>query len=293
MDGLPDSPRQDLVRVYNAFQVVGFISNFVIVFIATLSRRVRRTLVWYLFMHGWILWCISHFLIIEYQTERRPPFGLCLVQAGFIYAGPPCMALLTLGVLAQLYSAMYASIRQQRPPSWINPLVIASPLAIFVLVFLEVIAVQTRSGEMKAAMYCNISDPMVVLISTVLDGLTCLAMLILEVLVFLMMYRHWSTYKRISTFPGSVMSGTMAYRISFFSFLPMVALGFSLQATISNVSSSESHIVIASLPIAAALIFGTQKDIVYSCMFWRKDRPLSKDHTLLALIRREQSVSEV
>ncbi|KAF9264614.1 hypothetical protein L218DRAFT_233482 [Marasmius fiardii PR-910] len=63
-------------------------------------------------------------------------------------------------------------------------------------------------------------------------GLTSLAMLVLESVVLVTLFRHWNTLARIREVPGNVLSGTMAFRVTVFSFMPMIALLYAyLHAT--------------------------------------------------------------
>ncbi|KAK7035386.1 hypothetical protein VNI00_011917 [Paramarasmius palmivorus] len=176
--------RLSLLYTYDALQLIGFALNAVIVITAFISTKVRRTTVWYSFMSAWVLWCISYSLLLGYQLEGSPPFSLCLFQAGTIYAAPPCNALLTLGILAQLYISLSATIKQRRPPSWINATILAVPIVVYLSVFVGVMALglsdRDRVVRDTSRMYCNLSGGIASSISAALVGLASLAMLILE-----------------------------------------------------------------------------------------------------------------
>ncbi|EEB95997.1 hypothetical protein MPER_04944 [Moniliophthora perniciosa FA553] len=95
-------------------------------------------------------------------------------------------------------------------------------------------------------------------VSALLVGVTSIAMLVLEAVVFTTLFKHWAAFKRIRATPGSIISVTMIVRISIFAFLPMLALGLSVQSVVSKSnpsSNSQANVAVAVLPTAAALIF--------------------------------------
>ncbi|KAK1227476.1 hypothetical protein PQX77_009539 [Marasmius sp. AFHP31] len=219
--------------VFNVLQVIGFTLNWLILATAVISKEVNRTRVWHLFMTGWVFWCIAHALlfITGHQVGQDPPAGLCLFQAALIYAFPPCMELLTLGILAKLYCAMYAAIKERPSPQYLNTVVHYGPFIVFVGVFIEALVVgQMNPGSVmkdESLMHCNIQNavPSPGRITAVIVGIGAVGMVILEGFVVATLYRNWNTLKRMRNSPGNVLSGTMAVRISVFSIMPLVALG--------------------------------------------------------------------
>ncbi|KAL0575465.1 hypothetical protein V5O48_006500 [Marasmius crinis-equi] len=140
-------------------------------------------------------------------------------------------------------------------------------------------------------MYCNIqrATPSPGKISAVVVGVAAVAMFVVEGFVVATLYKNWNRLKRTRNSPGSILSGTMAVRIIVFSFMPMLALGLSVVIVAANSDSAAPHIVIAFLPTGAALVFGTQKDVLSSWVFWRKERPVSVDK--LPVLRSAEPVS--
>ncbi|THU93828.1 hypothetical protein K435DRAFT_182881 [Dendrothele bispora CBS 962.96] len=276
-----------LIEVYIFLQIFGLISVFLVFFTAVLSSRIRRTTTWYIFMVGWIMWCISFLLLAGHQTGAPPGQGLCTFQAALVYAGPPGNACATLSILLQLHFSMKSTLEQKGdPPMWQTVMVNSGPPVLYVCIFLESLLygiLRPSQVEREAAgMYCHISAPYPSIISAVLVAILCICMIILEIITFSLLYRNWSVFRRLrATSQGGQVSITMIVRISIFSVLPMLALGLAIKSTLSDVSASSpntnnagSNITTATLSGAAGLIFGTQKDLFSMWAFWRrKDTP--------------------
>ncbi|KAJ8074962.1 hypothetical protein PM082_019289 [Marasmius tenuissimus] len=303
-DVLPEPPETPAsLWAFNILQILGFTLNmFVILIVAVNNKRVRRTIVWYLFISGWIVWCVVYGLlfILGYQGAQEPPPGLCSFQAAAIYAFPPSMALLTLGILTQLYCALYASIRQRRPIEHANKLIVSVPVAAFVGVFVAGLAIGIRYPESiqrdDTMMYCNSSVRILFNIAALLVGIASVLMLILESIVIVTLFNFWSAFTRIRAVPGNVLSGTMAFRVTIFSFMPMAALLLSAIAMFNKGPQGPSNVAIAFLPTVAALIFGTQKDVLSSWALWKRgsspnETPQASSVGLPPLVRKEVIVS--
>ncbi|KAJ8074957.1 hypothetical protein PM082_019284 [Marasmius tenuissimus] len=293
---------------FNALQIIGFTLNILIVLIVAVNnRRVRRTALWYMFMSGWVFWCIAYAILflVGYQGSQKPPTGLCLFQAALIYALPPCMALFTLAILTQLYCAMHSSIKHGRPIQHINAVCTFVPLVAFAGVFIEVLVVGIKDpGTVTrdtTLMYCNTKNSTPAKISSLIVGVASILMLILESVVIITLFNYWNAFVRIREVPGNILSGTMAFRITVFSFMPMIALVLSVVAVLSKNASAISHVAIAFLPTVAAIVFGTQKDVLSAWMFWKTDPAISPNEAVPQassigvppLVRKEVMVSEV
>ncbi|KAK7440061.1 hypothetical protein VKT23_017311 [Stygiomarasmius scandens] len=272
-----------IIGVYNFLQVFGLISVLLVFSTAALSPRVRRATIWYIFMFGWIIWCISHLLLVGHQTGGPPARGLCTFQAALVYAGPPANACATLGILLQLYFSVRSTLKQNNsPPLWQTVMVNAAPLITYVCVFLESLLygglMPERVERDPTGIFCHISTPVPALTSAALVAIFSISMIIFEVITFFLLYHNWSAFRRLrTTSQGSKVSVTMIVRISIFSILPMLALGLVVKSTLedtrlSQTNDASSNIATATLSGAAGLIFGTQQDLLLEWAFWRRLR---------------------
>ncbi|ESK82906.1 hypothetical protein Moror_1360 [Moniliophthora roreri MCA 2997] len=281
-----EQPRLSLLYAYNVLQIVGFCLTAMILLTAWLSSKVRRSTAWYLFMTGWPLWCISHSLIFGYQTVTQGLPSKSIEQ--FCLLMPPTFLMqqctidhrLTFHNL-QFHFALSAGIRQQRPPVWVDTAIITVPIVVWVVHFSCVIAVglEDKSRVVRASnlMHRNLSYGTPATVSGILVGVTAIAMLIMEVSVAIIIFKNLAAFQRIRNVPGNhIVSTSMIVRISLFSLLPLLTLGFSRQSLTTHHGGAEARVSIATFPTAATLIFGTQRDMVRSWMFWRKDQPSTR-----------------
>ncbi|KAJ4472770.1 hypothetical protein C8J55DRAFT_490983 [Lentinula edodes] len=239
--GDSESPNLSFIWIFNGLQIFGFFAVAGLTLTAFFSSRIKRGTTWYNFMIGWILWCISYFALIGQQTGSCPAFGFCLFQAALVYAGPPANACATLAILLQeehhfCGAAGAADVPQQ---------LVAAPPVTYV----------TR-------------------ISAVLVAIFCVTMLIYEVRTFNILYKNWFALRQLQTNMQNNVPVTMIVRISIFSFMPILALGLSVLAVLPTKGSLKENVlanlITASLSGAAALIFGTQRDLLRAMIFCRR-----------------------
>ncbi|KAJ3886898.1 hypothetical protein GG344DRAFT_69275 [Lentinula edodes] len=111
-------------------------------------------------------------------------------------------------------------------------------------------------------------------ISAVLVAIFCVTMLIYEVRTFNILYKNWFALRQLQTNMQNNVPVTMIVRISIFSFMPILALGLSVLAVLPTKGSLKENVlanlITASLSGAAALIFGTQRDLLRAMIFCRR-----------------------
>ncbi|KAF5361397.1 hypothetical protein D9758_006254 [Tetrapyrgos nigripes] len=272
----PGASQSDiLIWTYNALQIFGLITVAMVLSTAALSPGVRRSTIWYIFMSGWIVWCISYLLLVGHQTGPPPAHAFCTVQAALIYAGPPSNACATLGILLRLYLAVNATLKSRtKPLRWKVMVLNAGSPVTWVMVFTGSLVYGIVNPDLvhrdPSGMYCNISSIVPSGVAASLVALFSVIMIIFEVITFTLLYQNWAAFRRLQrTASGDATSVAMVVRISIFSVLPMLALALSIRSAFSPSSNTGCNITIAILPGAAGLIFGTQRDILTKWLFCR------------------------
>jgi formate hydrogenlyase subunit 3/multisubunit Na+/H+ antiporter MnhD subunit len=74
------------------FDVLQSVALFIIVvaLLASLfSRSLHRMKTWFCLLVSFVIYCVSFLLLAGLQNGLEPPVGLCLFQAGLVYAAPP------------------------------------------------------------------------------------------------------------------------------------------------------------------------------------------------------------
>lgn len=263
-----------LIWVFNSFQIFGAVSVSGVMLTVLLSRRIKRAPSWYIFMTGWIVWCISFSLLSGQQTSGCPPFLFCLFQAALIYAITPAMAAATFGILMELYFMLTTLLDYNvRVRDIVLTLIYSAPPFLFLFVLIEVVGYGVLNADHvrrdSTGMYCSVSDGLPAQINSVLVGLFSVAMLVYEAKTISLLYRKWTTFnqKKVDFVEGDVSIATIV-RVYGFSMLPILALALSVaSAIISN--NTVAHLFTATTSGAAGIIFGTQRDIREALMFWR------------------------
>ncbi|KAJ3912453.1 hypothetical protein F5877DRAFT_72388 [Lentinula edodes] len=244
--GDSESLNLSFIWIFNGLQIFGFFAVAGLTLTAFFSSRIKRGATWYNFMIGWILWCISYFALIGQQTGSCPAFGFCLFQAALVYAGPPAFGNLILycsWIQLSSFLKLHLSLN-----STLGRTLVAAPPVTYV----------TR-------------------ISAALVAIFCVTMLIYEVRTFNILYKNWFALRQLQTNMQNNVPVTMIVRISIFSFMPILALG-SLRLSVLAVLPTKgnlkenvlANLITASLSGAAALIFGTQRDLLRAMIFCRR-----------------------
>jgi hypothetical protein len=76
------------VTVFDSFLFLGVALLALVVATAHLSSKVHRSGLWFRHMIAWIIYSITFLLLVGHQLDPNPPFGVCVVQAAFVYAAP-------------------------------------------------------------------------------------------------------------------------------------------------------------------------------------------------------------
>lgn len=265
------------VWTFNALQILAFSLNVAVFTTAVFSSHVRRAPIWYMFMGSWILWAVAHSLLFlsgRQFDDKPPPQALCLFQAGLVYAFPPYMEFLNLGLVIHVYLVIRASIEHRRPRTQTPLIFICLPIVIFLVIVLEVLAIGVKNPELisraPAPIYCNVTDRISFKISAVFYALGVLSLIGVEIVLGIMLYRNWEKFQMIRNVAGV---GTLVFRLFAFSVGPTLAL---LIEILSEVDAKDfdflAMVVTHLMPSIAAVIFGTHKDMIrtWSCFGVRR-----------------------
>ncbi|KAJ7285033.1 hypothetical protein C8J57DRAFT_1290202 [Mycena rebaudengoi] len=266
-----------LLAVFNFLQFFGFLSVAIVVVTAWLSPRIYRTSTWYSFMGSWMFFCLSFFIIVGQQVGAEPDFGVCLTQAALIYSAAPLTSWGSLVFLLQLYFNVSAVLENGKPSRSQKIGLHLIPFAVHLVVFLEALIIGLLNRDQvsrdPSGMYCHLQHPLQYKISAAVVILAMILMLIYEGLIANVLYRNWNAFQKLRVHSPNAAPLPLMIRMIVFSFLPMFAIAMAISANFyfpNQESFTKIHLVIASLPAAAAFIFGTQHDILSVWMFWKK-----------------------
>ncbi|KAJ7650202.1 hypothetical protein FB45DRAFT_1017601 [Roridomyces roridus] len=271
--GVQQIENSTLLVVFNFLQIFGFFALGIIVLTAWLAPTVHRTGAWYSFMGSWMSF---YFLIAGQQEGAQPNLSVCIVQAAFVYAAPPLTSTVSVAFLLHLFSTVSTIFTSSnRSRNW-RVVMHLFPFAVHFVIFLETLIVGLANSDKvfrdRTGMFCSFNNiPFQLKLTSAVVILDMIAMLVLEALTFVLLRRNWAAFKRLRVRSNGTLSLPLMIRVSLFSFLPMIAMVLGTMSFMPDppISEAQSNVVVAFLPTAAAVIFGTQQDILRVWMFWK------------------------
>ena len=295
------SPSSDVVNVaaqlktdatlYNTFYLVGLIALGVVFLTAWLSPRIQRASVWFLFIFSWIFTSIASILLLGEQTGSLPNPTICLSQAILLYSAPVFSAYCGLSYILHLYFSVLAALRGK---VWLlrsSIIVILHLVPCLVLIGMAILIVVITSMNPSilqrdpSGLYCHVTNTMPAKVEgTLIMGAMAILIVVevLIVLIFIKTRRNWKQVNRVSKVesPADNMFLDAVVRAVIFTFLPLISLVMSIFDFLPNHSDpvqqyAISDIFVSTIPIAAALIFGTQRDMLktWACGMRQIDEP--------------------
>jgi len=290
---------QAWIMAFNILSALGFIMLAVVFFTALLSSNVKRVSTWYLYMLAWMAFCISPFLVIGHQTPLHPPsFVPCVLDSALMYASRPFAALGTLSLILQLY--LNVSIRLKRGEirsGSIFALLVIPPI-LYLIMFLStfilgIVNPDKVELEPEGGFYCHLNLPSPAIVGACLVVFATSAALVIEVMIVILLSRNWRAFRALQRRDEHTVSLSIIIRICAFAILPMIALGLSFTTYFPNLLDkiwAPYNLLLASFPTAAALIFGSQSDIVHVWMFWRVEGKTMTQLTLTTVDSNSSSI---
>ncbi|KAJ7060387.1 hypothetical protein C8F01DRAFT_1142482 [Mycena amicta] len=266
------------VMAFNILSATGFFLLLAVFLTAILSRTVRRVSTWYTYIAAWAIFCIIPFPVLGHQTRfsAAPEFTACVVDAALMYASRPYAGFATLALLLHLYITVSTRLKQTTVPRWLVLFLMIFPIVVYFILFLGTLILGLRNPslvELEArGYYCHLATPVPTIICAALVCFIGIAIIVIEVLTFILLCSHWRAFRALQrrNEPGVELS--IMIRMSAFAVLPFIGLVLSFLAYIPQLVGKMFHaynLLLAFLPVAAALIFGSQTDIIDVWMFWK------------------------
>ncbi|KAJ8509088.1 hypothetical protein ONZ45_g8716 [Pleurotus djamor] len=278
MAGLSEN-LQERDAIFDLTQILGYILLMIIALTAWLSKSIRRSPAWYNFLITWMLSCVSFLVILGQQTSHgRPQFGICLLQSMLIYAAPVVTVTAGLSFSIEMWRIVTraTSGRSTASPK-VDILLIVAPYFIHLAICIEVLVMGLSDRSLVARdvetfMFCHLASPTPALITAVLVITSILFVIGFLTSTALHIRKHWTTFRLLQARQVANIR-KMVIRFGIFVTLPMLALVLSVTqvtANLKGVADSLLTIAVGTLPLGAALIFGSQADLLDVWMFWKR-----------------------
>ncbi|KAF9036188.1 hypothetical protein BJ165DRAFT_619967 [Panaeolus papilionaceus] len=249
----------------NTITVASMISLTIVLLTAYLSPSIRRTGTWFAFLGSWLITSISNILLVRHQIGPSPDRSLCLFQTMLVYSNPVLNAVAGVGFILEVYMALTYCTRPVIPRLYTLSLYIV-PAVIYVGVLIEVLVLGVRNPQWverdPTGMYCHLSKPISVSITSAIVITAMLLLLLLEVLVGVAYYQTWKITREFKDLHGASANFNVTIRFGIFNSGVFFALTFGFWSFVPKtvVNSARLDLALSSLPFLASIIFGTHKD---------------------------------
>ncbi|KAJ3842022.1 hypothetical protein F5878DRAFT_426098 [Lentinula raphanica] len=252
-------------RAFVVFDILQFIALALIsltYLFALLSKRPQRMKTWFALMVSSLVYCISYLLLVGHQTGPEPPLGLCLFQAGLIYAAPPVVASAGLAFVVELYLRLTTMM----VTFWIAMFTGLSNLG----------AIQRNSQQM----FCHLLDDLPTTVTGILAAVLVVSMILLELYTIYYFWRQRGIFRdlRRRHQSGPIFPFALFVRVGIFTFaggLGIILIDIMGKSTTAYISTGTMDLL-AIIPILIAIVFGTQEDFVQMYNSWKR-RGSTKD----------------
>ncbi|KAJ7237375.1 hypothetical protein C8J57DRAFT_1568483 [Mycena rebaudengoi] len=210
-------------------------------------------------------------------------------------------ALGTLSLILQLYLNVSTRIEVRQGSVFV--LLVIPQILYFITFFATLLLGIVKPTQVKlepGGFYCHVevahSLPAVIIACFVLFA--TVACVVIEAMIMFLLSRNWRAFRALQIHDEHTFSFSIIIRVSVFAFLPLIGLGLSFTTYVPHLVQKifpPYNLLLASyvfsfyalpilylglhpqVPTAAALIFGSQTDIVHVWMFWRVEgKPMTQ-----------------
>ncbi|KAJ7700830.1 hypothetical protein B0H17DRAFT_1195676 [Mycena rosella] len=191
------------IIAFDAVAIVASISLALTLAPAAISPNIHRSKTWFSMIATMMIFPLLYLVNAgsQFHGEVAPPIGLCILQTGFVYAGPPAAATAVLCFVTDMTLRLRALLFNSARNNFFMWTLIVMPSILFACVFFEaIVLVNGDSGVHfnSTHMFCQSKTvgPQVK-ISAVLTVISLALTLCMEVWTILMLYRNWSAVRFI------------------------------------------------------------------------------------------------
>ncbi|EJC98688.1 uncharacterized protein FOMMEDRAFT_161520 [Fomitiporia mediterranea MF3/22] len=247
----------------------------------------------------WIIYSVVYCILLysgQAGTNQDGPSSLCLAQAALIHGAPPMCAVAGLEMVLQLWFVQRCIHRSSFPYIWklpsplLNFLIILPPYVAFMGFSLLALGHGIHEEDLILSVnhvYCSTQNYRFSLIVPIFCAIVMAAIIVVEAIIW---YNWYKTRKEVDDllaknqtdeligiageYQHRRLSISISIRVGLFSLYSIATLSACI-VFVSNMPSSFPYMVEACLPMAAFLLFGTQRDTL-ELWFCRRRRSNSR-----------------
>ncbi|KAF6756469.1 hypothetical protein DFP72DRAFT_286770 [Ephemerocybe angulata] len=262
------------VAVFTAFELFGLCGTVLMLLTAMIARGAPRHSTWFSVVFSFLILTTSYCLLLMSGNIKNPnpPFSLCASQAALVDAAPPLAAGTTLGLVTQIYynisnlSNEPGTSRRRR--FWSLLFVVLPYLFYFPMAIGSLLAGLSRPDAVQRRVdsaYCSFNDNLRApsRIGSITTAVLMLPVIALQAATWVKLRRMWRVVRE-----QVVPLGT-AVRVLTFTLFGALCIGLGVVVALVPGWNPDFDIMLATVPVALVLIFGTQSDLCIYWAFWK------------------------
>lgn len=262
--------------LFVAFQFMGGQFGMLLILLTIfIHRRITRHAIFANFCVSWMLYSGSYILLLYAGQigNAKPDFALCVTQAAAIYGAPAMIGVSLLMFVLHLFLVLREGVHALPPGKWEKlrlVAMLAAPYITYLVVFTTAIILGNAQPQRvkRSSLYCTIGLPEVTDLAAGISAGAAVGAITIEILTAITLHRHWRAFRNAT---NTGLNLSILIRVLVFSACSILAL-LTCMAFLANMTSPVFNIIIACLPMAAFLVFGTQSDLLRPWCFWQKYR---------------------
>jgi len=262
---------------YFALQIVGgHVLLPILVAIFAFSKKANRHPTLINLCLTWILSGIFSCILLYWGVQQgsEPPFGLCLTQSSLIYGIPPMTATAVCALVFQIWLGLFNSKKETLDPRWgifRTAILLAAPYIVYgswatAAAWLG-IQHQEDVSRNRRFFYCSLDHPQLTNGIGIFTALILTITMTFEIWIAVILRKNWRDIRRAGSGGGVALD--LIFRVCLFGVYVIMGMVLSLLSIVAP-KSPIPDLWVASVGIVVVLIFGSQKDVFRTLMFWRK-----------------------
>ncbi|KAI0328134.1 hypothetical protein GY45DRAFT_1372588 [Cubamyces sp. BRFM 1775] len=228
----------------------------------------------------WILYSIIYCLLLYGgpDLQENPPHALCLAQAAMNYGAPPMAVVAGLGVVLQVWSTFVEPWKEARLahiPRWVKLFaILAPPYLVFIAFSLSAAYYGLANPHwvtVKNGLYCGLLHGKFEMLAVpIFCGIFIIIIVGFEIATFVRYLHGRRLIKEVCPLvelkKRSLSPWCRAGLFLVYALLTFSACVMDLKQDLN----AFAYMIQATLPLAAFLIFGLQKDVVLTWLLWNR-----------------------
>lgn len=262
------------IALFTTFQLFGLCGTVLMLLTAILARGAPRHDAWFSVVFSFIVSTTSYCLLLMagHINNFKPPISICASQAALIYAAPPLTAGTSLGLVAQIYynisNVASESGDARHRKIWSIAIVILPYLFYFPMAIASLVAGLNHPDAAQRgsdSAYCSFNDKLSAIprVASITTAVLMIPVIGLQIATWIKLRRTWRVIREQVVPLGTVV------RVLTFTVFGALCIGLGVVvASVPNWNPA-FDIMLATVPVAFVLIFGSQPDLCIYWAFWK------------------------